>query len=426
MRQYTPEEIRDVFSLLPKNRVGAEDMKYVTELLDNGFNNTDKTGMIGRFETAFAEKMGTEYAIAFNNGTATMHACLMAAGVGPGDEVIIPSLTMASTAFVVLQCYAVPVFADIDPTTYTIDVEDVKRKITPFTKAIIPVSIYGLPCDMDPIMELAKQHDLTVIEDNAQCFLGTYKGHIAGTLGHAASFSFQGSKHMTTSGEGGMVTTNDPVLALKIRKAGAHGFAGLSLKPGSGAVPRDVRQDYAFKRHDGFGYNYRMPSICAALGLGQLERLDALVAARRIIAAEYDAAIGDCDFLIKPHVPEDYQHSYFAYTVRLDPEKTDIDFRTFRKKFIEMGGDGLYGSWSPVHLEPVFRKMNFFGDAYRAPHFHPLYHGAVKSYQEGDCPVLEKIQPTLLQFKTSATTYEVARGQAEALARTIEWFEKRR
>ena len=426
MRKYTQSEIKEVFSELPVKRVGEQDLKYVAEVLDAGFNNTDKTGMIARFEAAFAEKMGTKHAITFNSGTATMHACLLAAGVGPGDEVIIPSLTMASTAFVVLQCYAVPVFADIDPVTLTIDPADVKRKITPFTKAIIPVSIYGLPCDMDPIMELAKQHGLTVIEDNAQCFLGTYKGKLAGNLGHAVSFSFQGSKHMTTSGEGGMVTTDDDHLALHIRKACACGYAGLSIKPGANTIPREIRQDYAYKRHDAFGYNYRMPSICAALGMGQLDRLDALVEARRIIAAEYEEVISDCDFLIKPAVPEGYEHSYFAYTVRLNPEKTDIDFRTFRQKFIEMGGDGLYGCWSPVHLEPVFQKMNFFGPAYRAPHFHPMYHGAVKSYQEGDCPVIEKIQPTMLQFKTSATTYEVGRGQAEALAKTIEWFEKRR
>lgn len=426
MKKYSQAEIQEVFSQLPKNRVGEADRRYVDEVLNIGFNNTDKTKMVARFEAAFAEKMGVEHAITFNSGTSTMQACLAAAGIGPGDEVIVPSLTMASTAFVALQCFAVPVFADIDPKTYTISVEDVKRKITPFTKAIIPVSIFGLPCDMGPIMELAKKHNLTVIEDNAQCFLGKYHGQLAGKLGHAASFSFQGSKHMTTSGEGGMVTTDDAEYAVKIRKACACGYAGLSSKPGSSSIPREIRQQPTYKRHDSMGYNYRMPILSAALGMGQLERLDAMVEARRIIAAEYDAVVGDCDYLIKPYVPEGYEHSYWCYTVRLDPEKTDIDFNTFRSKFIEMGGDGLYGCWSPVHLEPVFQKMNFFGPAWRGPSFHPLYQGNVKRYSEGDCPVFEKIQPTMLQFKTSATTYEVARGQAEALEKTLEWFEKRR
>lgn len=417
-------ETRKLFDRLPKNRVGEADVRYVYELMEKGFSNSDKSGIVGRFEEAFARKYGVDYAISFNSGTATMHACLMAAGIGPGDEVIIPALTMASTAFVVLQCYAVPVFADVTPDTLTIDVEDIKRKITPFTKAIIPVSIYGLSPDMDAIMKIAKEYGLVVIEDNAQCYLGYYKDRLVGTIGHAASFSFQGSKHMTTSGEGGMVITNDEAYAAKIRKAGVLGYSAIGARPGSTCIPRDVRQDWEFKRHDGFGYNYRMPSICAALGLGQLERLDDLVAARQAIAALYDDIVASCEWLIPQLVPQGYIHSYFAYTCRLDTELVDFDFRAFRSKFIELGGDGLYGAWCPVHLEPVFKNMNFFGNAMRAPNFHELYKGKVRSYQEGDCPVLEKIQPTLFQFKTGYTSWEKALEQAEVLKRTIEAFNK--
>lgn len=424
IKKYSEAEIKELFGRLPKNRVGEAEIRYIDDLMGKGFGNSDKSGLVGRFEEAFAEKFGIEYAISFNSGTSTMHACLLAAGVGPGDEVIIPSLTMASTAFVVLQCYAVPVFSDINPDTLTIDVEDIKRKITPFTKAIIPVSIYGLSSDMDTIMKIAKEHNLTVIEDNAQCFLGYYKGSLVGTLGHAASFSFQGSKHMTTSGEGGMVITNDEKYAAKIRKAGVLGFSSIGSKPGSTCIPRDVRQDWEFKRHDSFGYNYRLPTICAALGLGQLERLDDLVAARQAIAAIYDEIVSSCDWLIPQFVPQDYVNSYFAYTCRINTDIVDCDFRIFRKKFIEFGGDGLYSAWYPVHLEPVFRKMNFYGDSYKAPHFHELYKGNVKSYNVGDCPVTEKIQPALIQLKTSYTSWEKALEQADVLKRTIEFFNK--
>ncbi|MDO8685845.1 MAG: DegT/DnrJ/EryC1/StrS family aminotransferase [Clostridiales bacterium] len=424
LEKFSSTDVKEIFGRIPEKRVGEQDIKYVWEVLNAGFGNSDRSGIIGRFEEAFARKFGVDYAISHCNGTATMHSCLLAAGIGPGDEVIVPALTMASTALVAIYCYAVPVFADIDPATFTISVEDVKRKITPFTKAIIPVSIYGLSPDMDPIMELAKEYDLTVIEDNAQCYLGYYKGRLVGTLGHAASFSFQGSKHMTTSGEGGIVICNDPELAFKIRKAGLLGYSSISAKPGSVCIPRDIRQNWEFKRHDGFGYNFRLASICAALGLGQLERLEDLVAARQAVARLYEEVVSKCKWLTAQYVPEGYVNSWWTYACRLDEDIAGINWRTFRKKFIEFGGDGLYSAWYPVHLEPVFRDMNFYGDPLRAPHYHPLYKGRVKSYQPGDCPVLERIQPTLMQLKTGYSNPNEPVEQAEALWKTIRYFEQ--
>jgi perosamine synthetase len=416
----TSKEIKELFASLPAKRVGELDRKYLGEVLEVGFHNSDKSGICGRFEKEFAEKFGVEFAIAHNSGTATMHTCLMAAGIGPGDEVIVPSLTMASTALVVVQCYAVPVFADIDPRTFTIDPEDIRRKITPHTKAIIPVSIYGLSPDMDPIMKLAKEHNLLVIEDDAQCFLGSYKKRLVGTIGHAASFSFQGSKHMTTGGEGGMVITNDPKLALGVRKACALGYSALAARPGEGTIPREVRSDWEFKRHDSFGYNYRMPSPCAAIGLGQLARLDDMVKARQACDALYRSVLAECDWITPQHVPDGCVHA--AYTTVANLKEGSVDFRTFRKKFMSLGGEVLYGCWAPVHLEPVFRTMSFFGSAYRAPHFHPLYKGSVKSYQPGDCPVLEKMQPRFIQLKNGYTSWDKIVEQAEILGRTIASF----
>jgi len=417
-----PEEL---FALLPPNRVGEADRRYMNEVLDAGFRNTiDPAHIHQRLETAFAGRFGAGYAIQHNSGTGTMHSCLLAAGIGPGDEVIVPPLTAVSTAVVVVQCGAVPVFADIDPQTYNIDPAGIARKITPHTRAIIPVALYGLPPDLDAIMALAEAHDLLVIEDNAECFLSTYKGRMVGTIGHAASYSFQASKHMTSGGDGGMVITNDKEFARNIRKRGALGFRTLGATPGDTFVPREVRQDYAFERHDVMGYNYRMSAVQAALALAQLERLDALVAARIYIAGRYAEVLREegCDWLIPPFVPEGYTHSYWTYVCRLDEARAGVGWRDFRKAFIENGGDGLYSAWRPVHLEPVFRDLAFYRRPDQAPNFDPRYRGNVKSYQAGDCPVCESVQPFLCQFKTSMQTPERVEEQAEALRKTIRHF----
>ncbi len=414
-----------LFNRLPANRVGQRDRELMNDVLDSGFSNSrEAADMVSRFETAFAEKFGRAFAISHNSGTGTMQSCLLAAGVGPGDEVIVPTCTMASTAYVAVQCGAVPVFADSDPVRYTIDPADIERKITEHTKAIIPVSIFGLSPDYDRILALAEQHNLTVIEDNAQCFLGTYKGRLVGTLGHAASFSFQASKHMTSGGDGGMVICDNEDYARDIRKAAVVGYRTLDAKPGSTIIPRDERQDWAFERHGKLGYNFRISAPQAALGLAQLERLDDLVAARRYIASQYEALIREegCEWLIPPQVPEGCAHAYWCYTCRLDTDKLGVDWRTFRKQFIELGGDGLYGVWCPVHLEPVFRTLSFYGARERAPHFDPRYKGDVKGYQEGDCPNVEAFRTQLCLFKTGMQNLDKVRAQVDALQAVIRHY----
>lgn len=415
----------ELFARLPQSRVGQADRRYVAEVLDAGFGNFEAADMIGRFEAAFAARFNSRYAISHNSGSGTMLSCLLAAGVGPGDEVIVPTLTMAATAFVVVECGAVPVFADSDPRTFNIDPDDVRRKITPFTKAIIPVHIYGLPADMNAILALARQHDLTVIEDCAQCFLSEYNGKLAGTIGHAGSFSFQGSKHMTTAGDGGMVITDDEELGRNIRKAAVQGYRTLSARAGAVGIPRDQRQDWDFKRHDRLGYNFRMSAMQAALGLAQLERLDDLVAARRYIAAQYERVIVEskCEWLVRPHVPEKSIHSYWAYTCVLDEKVLGVDWRSFRQTYIANGGDGLYGAWSPVHLEPIFQSMAFYGPRERAPNFDPRYKGNVKGYPAGLCPVIESLRKRLCQFKTGMQTLDKVHREVDALDATIRHYQ---
>ena len=321
--QSLPDAPEAIFAALPPDRVGEAERRYVAEVLEAGFGNREAAGMVGRFERAFAEAFGVGFAISHNSGSGTMLSALLAAGVGPGDEVIVPTVTMAATAFVVVQAGAVPVFADSDPRTFTIDPADVERRITEHTRAVIPVTVFGLPVAFDPLLALAERHGLTVIEDDAECFGARHRGRLVGTIGDAASFSFQGSKHMTSGGDGGMVVTDDEAYAREIRKRASQGYRTLQGAPGSTMIPREERQDWAFERHDRMGYNFRMSALQAACGLGQLERLPLLVAARRACAALYAEVIAEerCGWLAPPHVPEGMTHSYWA---RDCPDQVDL------------------------------------------------------------------------------------------------------
>ena len=421
-----PDELdaREVFSRLPPNRAGGAERGYVDELFDAGFGNREAAGMLGRFEAAFAAKFDAKYAISMNSGSGTLLSCLLAASVGPGDEVIVPDHGMPAAAFATVQAGAVPVLADCDPDTFNIDPADVERRITPYTKAVVPISHYGLPVDFDPIMALAQRHKLTVIEDNAQCFLATYKGRLVGTIGHAASFSFQGSKHMTSGGDGGMVITSDEAYGTAIRKAAVHGFRTLTAKPGSTMIPRDERQDWSYQRYDSFGYNFRMSAPQAAFGLGQLDRLDYLVAARRYIGHRYETVIREekCEWLVPPVVPEGMTHAYYVYACKLDEERLGVDWRTWRKTFIEKGGDGLYGPCLPTHLEPIFQSMRWHGSVERAPHHDPRYKGNVKRYDQEQYPGVVAFHKCLCCFKTGMPTLEKVEREMDALRAAIRHY----
>ena len=203
-----------------------------------------------------------------------------AVGVGHGDEVIVPSLTVAMCGYSIWQCGAVPVYCDIDEKTFLIDPNDIKKKITKKTKAIMVVHLYGLMCDMEAIMKIAKNHKIPVIEDCAQCFLGTdNKKRISGTIGAVGSWSFETTKHITT-GDGGIVTTNNQNYAVTMRKLNSAGYKNLKANSGKIRINRDKFQDPNWVRHDKLSYNYRLSEICAAIGLAQLERLNYFVKKR--------------------------------------------------------------------------------------------------------------------------------------------------
>jgi perosamine synthetase len=405
--------LRQETSAAINRRICGNEYKYVGEVLDGEFRSSKGARMMQRLEKAFAEKIGVKYAIALVNGTCTLHSVLEAAGIGAGDEVIVPPLTMSSTAFAVLQANATPVFADVDPDTFLISPVCIKDRITPNTKAVITVSLYGLSPDMDAIMELAGAHRLLVIEDNAQCMLGSYKGRRVGTLGHAASYSFQSSKHLT-SGEGGMVVTDSLELAQAVRRVSSLGYAGVGASKAK--ITKQTIQDPDYSRHLSMGWNYRMPELCAAVALGQLESADALVGRRIEAAGKYLEAVKGTKWLKPQYVGEGYECTYWSFAVKL--EHPGITWREFRDRFTAFGGDGIYAAWKLTYLEPMMTELHLLGrDSF-------ITEENKNRYRKGLCPVAEDLQGKLLQFKTNYWRGQEAQKQADILKKTIEYFNK--
>lgn len=365
-------------------------------------------------EKEFAEMFGAKYAIAMNSGTATLHAALEAVGVGYGDEVIVPGLTVIMNSTTVWQCNAIPIYADIDPDTFLIDPEDIERKITQKTKAIVVVSLYGLPCDMDKINKISEKYNIPVIEDHAQCFLGKYNGDVVGVGNAFSSWSFENVKHMS-SGEGGILLTNDEDMATAARKVGGHGYKNLNATGGRIKFNNEYTvQDPGYKRHDKFGINYRLSEFQAAIALGQLENLEDKVNKRIQVANLFLKEMADCDFLRPQKVPKNCYHSYYTLGVCYEGlEKLGVTWQEFRNKYVEFGGDSFYAAWSVPYLEPVIVNREYEN---RCPIYKDI------KYEKGLCPIAEKIQPKLMQFKTNYRNVEEAKKKAESLRKTIKFY----
>ena len=253
-------------------QLDGNELAYVTECLKTGWISS-KGAYVKKFETQFGERCAMPHALAVSNGTVAIHLALVALGVGEGDEVIVPDLTFAASINTIIHAGATPVIADVDPITWTLDPAEVEKLITPRTKAIMPVHLYGHPCRMDELMAIAKKHNLFVVEDSAEALGALYKGRPVGSFGDAATFSFFGNKTITT-GEGGMVLFRDPVIADRAIVLRDHGM--------------DKKKRYW---HQMVGYNYRMTNMQAAIGVAQLERLDEFVQAKRRLAAIYNEGL---------------------------------------------------------------------------------------------------------------------------------------
>lgn len=310
----------------------GREKEYVLDCLESSWISS-KGKYISLFERGFAEKIGVAHAASVSNGTVAIHLALVALGIGPGDEVIVPTLTYVASVNAVVYTGATPVFVDSDPNTWQIDPEDVRQKLTSRTKAIIPVHLYGHPCDMDKLLEIAAENGLFVVEDCAEAIGSKYKGRHVGTFGHISTFSFFGNKTITT-GEGGMVVTNDETLQDRV----AH-FRGQGLA---------AHRQYW---HDVVGYNYRMTNICAAIGLAQLEQMDELLTRKRALAERYIKMLQGLPLAVHGEVGDVY-HSYWMVSILLD----DPSRRDLLREYLAVRGVETRPLFYPVHTMPMYSQ----------------------------------------------------------------------
>lgn len=387
--------------IIPYGRqsIDEEDIKAVVEVLKSNYLTTGPK--VAEFEKKVAQYVGAQYAVAVSNGTAALHIACLAAGIGPGDEVITTPITFAASANCVLYCGGIPVFADIKKDTYNIDPEDIERKITDKTKAIIAVHYTGQPCEMDAIHEIAKRYNLLVIEDGAQVISGEYKGQMVGGLSDMTTFSFHPVKPITT-GEGGMVTTNNKDLYEKLILYRTHGI---------------TREEEFLTKNDGpwyyeqleLGYNYRITDIQCALGINQLKKLDDFANHRRALAKKYDElfAKGMEEYklydkngikqIITPYQHPDCLSSYHLYMIQVPAE--------YRKElFVKLHENGVLANvhYIPVYKLPYYQTHGyenvccknaekFYSRAITLPLFADMAFGEVEYVVKNVCEILKEL-----------------------------------
>ncbi|HEV3486801.1 MAG TPA: DegT/DnrJ/EryC1/StrS family aminotransferase [Vicinamibacterales bacterium] len=328
-------------SFIPVNepRLDGNELKYLTECVETGWISSE-----GRFveelERQVARHCGRRFGVAVANGSVALDAAVLAAGIGEGDEVILPSFTIISCAAAIVRAGAIPVVVDSEPGTWNMDVRQLERKLTARTKAIMPVHIYGLPVDMDPLLDLAQRRGLVVIEDAAEVIGQTYKGRPCGSFGDVSTLSFYPNKHVTT-GEGGMILTDDERIAARCR----------SLRNLCFQQKRFV--------HDELGYNFRMSNLQAAVGVAQIERIDDSVRRKREIGVRYGELLRDLAQLELPIERTDYaENIYWVFGVVLNDD-VPFDAEVAMKRLAELGVGTRPFFW-PMHEQPVFQRMGWF------------------------------------------------------------------
>lgn len=325
--------------------IEEDEIQSVVETLRSGWLTTGPK--VKQFEEEFAKYIGARHAIAVNSGTAALHLALDAVGIKERDEVIVPTMTFAATAEVVYYLRAKPVLVDSQAGAFNMDPKEVKKKITGKTKAIIPVHFGGQPCEMDRILEIAKQHNLKVIEDAAHAIPARHRGRMIGTIGDITAFSFYATKNITT-GEGGMITTNNDEYAEEIRIMSLHG------------ISKDAWNRYTADGSWGYeilypGYKYNMTDIAAAIGIQQLRKCDWFWEIRRRYAELYNEGFADCPEITTPAILDDVQHAWHLYIIQLDLNKIQIE----RSEFIQLLKKENIGTsvhFMPLHLHPYYRK----------------------------------------------------------------------
>jgi len=362
--------IRQEFLPFHRPSIGEEEIREVEDTLRSGWITTGPKTK--RFEEEFRRYIGCGHALAVSSCTAGLHLALVASGVGRGDEVVTTPYTFAATGEVILQVGARPVFVDVCEGGFNIDPERIREAVTSRTKAIIPVHFAGEPCRMEEIIQVAREHDLVVVEDAAHALGAEYDGRKVGTIGDITAFSFYATKNITTA-EGGMVTTDDPDIADKISILSLHGISRDAWKRYSSEGSWYYEVLYA-------GYKYNMTDVQAAMGLHQLRKLPDFLKVREEYVRMYDEGFGDMPEVVLPPRPRNGRHAWHLYVIRLRLEMLEIG----RNEFVEAlraENIGTSVHFIPLHLHPYYRETFGFGwgdfpnaeDAYKRAISLPLY-----------------------------------------------------
>lgn len=324
--------------------INEDDIRAVERTLRSGWLTQGPA--IENFEKAVAKKVGAKYAVAFNSGTAALHAAYFAAGVGEGDEVVVPAITFAATGNAALYLGAVPVFADVDPRTGNMDVKDAARKITKKTKVLVPVDYAGRPANITAFRALAKKHELVLIEDGAQSLGASYRGKLVGSQADMTMFSFHPVKSITT-GEGGIIVTNDEAYARALRLFRSHGITRDThfMKESEGPWHQEMHA---------LGKNYRITDIQAALGESQLKRLGSFIAKRAAAARRYPRLLKNLQIILPPEDTKTVKSAWHLYPVHVAPDKRRAVFEAMRA-----AGIGVQVHYLPVYRHPYYQRLGY-------------------------------------------------------------------
>ena len=380
----------------------GNELKYLKQVLDNAKEVRDNA-FTDRLESAFKKKYNVKYAIALNSGASGLHAAMYAIDLKPGDEIITSPFSVLWDAAIAIIMGAKVKFADVKYGTHNIDPEKIEKLINEKTKAIVPVSYHGLPCDIDEIISIGKKYKIPVIEDNAQTMLAEYKGRYVGVDADFAMFSLERTKHIS-SHEGGVLITNNRDYATKARKFAGGGFKNLTADKSKLAakIPLEF-QSPDYKRHDYLGLNYRISEFCAAVALAQFELVEEKVKIRRDIANIYSELFSKFPKFEPQEVPTGYVHSYFTYSVK-SPFKNLDDWKKFYTNHVKNGGDNFYAMMSPVYSEEIMKELGYSDE------------------NLNKCPVTEEIQPRCMLFKTNYRSIKEAKIYIKKLKDSLEKY----
>ncbi|NLV76364.1 MAG: UDP-4-amino-4,6-dideoxy-N-acetyl-beta-L-altrosamine transaminase [Tissierellia bacterium] len=386
--------VRDTYLPYGQQWIEDDDIEEVVKVLKSDYLTTGPK--IEEFEEKFGKYVGVKYAVAISNGTAALHGASFAAGIKEGDEVITTPITFAASANCILYQGGKPIFADIDSSTYNIDPKDIEKKISSKTKAIVPVDFTGQPVNIDEINAIAKKYNLIVIEDGAHSLGAEYKGKKTGSLVDMTTFSFHPVKHITT-GEGGVITTNNKELYEKLKLFRTHG------------ITRD--KEILYNKNEGswyyeqleLGYNYRITDIQCALGISQLNKIDKFLRRRREIAEKYNEYLKDIDGIVLPYQEEYIKSSWHLYVIQLELEKFKVGRREIFEA-LQAENIGVNVHYIPVYYHPYYQKLG---------------------YKKGLCPNAEKLYERIITIPLyPKMTDKDVKDVVEALDKVLKYYKR--